>query len=70
MVGQHITVGMVVGLPGFLLYEGDHMSKSALALILTPVIYCRQARLWFSPVSRSGKFLKNPLKSAPGFAII
>ena len=49
---------------------GVHISKSALALISTPVLNCHQARRWFSPVSRSGKFLKNPLKSAPGFAII
>ena len=36
----------------------------------TPVIHSLQAKRWFSPVSRSGKFLKNPLKSVPGSAII
>jgi hypothetical protein len=34
------------------------------------VIHSLQARRWFSPVSRPGKFLKNPLTSAPDFAII
>ena len=34
------------------------------------MIHSLQARRWFSPVSRPGKFLKNPLKSAPGFAIM
>ena len=46
------------------------LSKSGLALISAPVIHSSQARRWFSPVSRSGKCLKNPLKSAAGSAII
>ena len=61
---------MVMWLPAFFVYEGDHISKSALALISTPVIHSLQARRWFLPVSCSGKSLKNPLKSVPGFAII
>ena len=36
--GQRITVKMVMWLSGFF-YEGDHMSKSALALISIPVIH-------------------------------
>ena len=32
--GRHITVKMVMWLPVFCVYEGDHMRKSALALIL------------------------------------
>ena len=69
--GQHITVKMVVGLPVFLCFWTLHiLSKSALALISTPVIHSLQARRWFLPVSRSGEFLKNPLKSAHGSAMI
>ena len=50
-------------------YEGEHMSKSALAPLFTPVFHSLQTRRWFSPVSRPGKILKKLLKSAPDFAI-
>ena len=67
--GQHITVKMVEWLPCFFM-GSNHTSKSGLALISAPVIHSSQARRWFSPISRSGIFLKNPLKSVPGSAII
>ena len=65
--GQHITVEMVVCCPVFCVYEGDHTSKSGLALISTPVLNYRQARKWFSPISRSRKFIEIFVAFRPGF---
>ena len=65
--GQHITVEMVVCCPVFCVYEGDHTSKSGLALISTPVLNYRQARKCFSPICCSRKFIEIYVEISPGF---
>ena len=66
--GQHITVKMVVGLPVFLCFWTLHiLSKSALALISTPVIHSVLGEAMALACFSSGKISEKTVEISPRF---